>query len=1619
MPTWRKVVSKGMKLSGLAVVAFVTPSLPAQVLIAPRGDIINRGGVVNPENYDAKDSNEGVYAPESVNAMDQLAKAQKMERQKEWGKSADFYQELLTSPEYARKVIPYLEDSRHRIYQYISVEEIVMQRLSRWPREGLDVYRARFEAPASALLEQAKGDDLFTLQQVFSKYFVTNSGKSAGIRLMDHYMEAGEFRAAAAIGERLLKWHPAILADRSALLYRMSLAYHLGGDDAGAKSALEDLRKTDPQAKGTVRGKDVVLVDSLNAELALPAPQAGGSASDSYVTYGGDSTRDRIPAVAGAPGAHLYSVPLSKPVRASGPQGAQLEARYKQDVQNGMTLGVIPVVDRGELFFQDGERVFGLNLESGVPLPGWIQSHGADHDGAYALPGVSGSPRTHQLTLTLTDRAVLAVMGQADPVRVSMQVPDTGETRLVCLDRETGKENWIVTPSNLKQVDLKAIQFSGSPLVIGDSVLAVGNAAKQGGAFEDCFVLSFDLNSGALRWSTSVASASTVAAAFAGFVPNFAAPVNETHLAYANGSIFVQTNRGGIESLDAYDGSINWLDIYPRNTQATMNPAFNPMFFQGGQFPQSNIKPWAFNPVMLSQGLVFTLPTEGKHLLIYDAASGREIKRIDLGDLAQRVKHADMAETDQFDTLVGVSGDKLLLAGSKTLIYLNWRTYDEDHFNDDMIYWVEPTGRTSCRGRPFLTATMLYVPTEERLCRWNLRDGRIIDEHPAWPRTWDEGEGPGNVIATSDHTIIAGADSVDVYTDLDLAKRKLDREVAQAPDDPQPRLRYAEIMYAAGDYDTSMGKLDEAIQRIGGPDAMRPGPNRDRVFNDALTFAQRLKADERPDSRKRVASLFDRADRAAYTPGQKVQYCVARGRFDETRDDAPEALKLYQQILADPAMRAVPLSDEATNTPTSADVVAQKQVAELIKKDPQIYDPIEKEAADALAKAQESKDPAKLLEVARAYPNSTVATGASLAAADAYEAAGDLRAARHVLSDVYFQRNDKSPQWPHVLEAMARTDPRTAAHMLAQGKEQLNNPELSKPLKLADGTEIPSGTSFSAALDRVRKLAYQRQDRTLPTFGLPVPHSAHDYHKPFRENNPVIANVDSLAVPLRDFARPDRVVAWSAGPLLSVYAAGSDKPLASSNQFSEKAAGCAWLNKDLLVWGQTEVAMYKNDGAELAWHMDVGRLASIEVIAADEPGAENAPPQPNNPPNNAAVLNNRFRRNGVVFNARGQAVFIPNRINVMPVPGGAPAPAVKPVHEGPEQIDSVVSQDDRVLLSTTSGRVLSLQRSDGTLAWQTRLTDRPVDRVIADGEFTIIKAGDENVVRLAVLDTFTGHVRGTRSWPRETNNYPQNIALSPDGTLVYTLVDRICFKDLYRPWDQRAIEKVLPAGQASFMGLTGPDQLIISEGRALAVSDSGDGQRAGEKFVRPYSIETGEPVMLNFSDGQQMEKALSIGTKSADVSLRMVGPRLYAVAPDAAICYNLDAPDDHYQMFDQDGDVTAHSCFIGKDYLVILSPVSQPGANAAAPAPAILPNAPAPLPQPPAVASAPAPVTEATWTLYAFRRESTTAREPGLLDYDLPLKDPAGITSIWQPLQGGLAYLSADRKVHMLMGAKE
>ncbi|MDB5303459.1 MAG: bamB 4 [Phycisphaerales bacterium] len=1661
----KQLTSRTIRMLALAAAGALPlesgPILRAQVPPQPPQQAQKEvAGGINGDNFYGKEPTEGVYVRDSAGAVEKLALAQKMERLKEWNKSADLYQEVITK--YSDRVVPSALDKDKKINQYTSITFGVQEKLAKWPQEGLDVYRARFETPAAAMLENARPGDAAALNKVYSVYFVTESGKQAAIRLIDLYLERGEFPAAAWLGDRLLTLHPGLLTERPGTLYRTALAYYYAGDPVRAKDRLGQLKAQFANERGVVRGKDVVLADSLAQETQAPVANAAFASADSWPVFGGDPSRGRVSSAEGKPGARLYGIGLSKPVWKDihAQQKNLLEKQYQHAVDEGQTLGIMPVTDRGELFFQDGQRVYGVNLESGVPLAGWAQTYSS---GSYTLQNFSGSPRARELTCTLTDHEVLAIMGQADrTAQMVLGMTTQAEARLVCLDRQTGGEKWALSLASLPEEakEQRTLHMGGSPLVVGENVLVIGRAGKQA-QFEDCYVLCFDLSTGKYRWSTYIASASSNNMQWGmGGVP-MSTNDNSSHLAYANGRVYVQTNLGALAALDAYTGAVVWLDIYPSGRQnMDARQAFNP-FQAANQFQEPPHKPWAFNPVMVQDGVVFSLPTEGHHLFIYDAGTGAEIKRIDLKELENGSRNPDGGSDTlhDLDTLVGIIGDQIILSGEKGLIMLSWKKYERDRFDpykdDNITAWIEGMD-SPIRGRPFLTTDSVFVPCENRLYRVLLKTGMAAKDrgaYPVFPRTWEKPEGPGNVLVTTDHVVIAGTTHVNVYTDLTLAKAKLDRELAAAPNDVQPRLRYAEVVFVAGDHDAAIAKLDEAATLLGGMNAMQPGAGRDRLFNDALTFAENLSKDAGNAKQELVTKLYDRAGIAAASPAQQVHYRFSRARHAEAAKDQAAALKLYQEILSDPQLRPVPQVDEKTGSPVQADAVAEKRITEIVKEKPSLYEPYQQAAATALQAAQDAKDdPAsKLLAVARTYPNSTLAGKAMVAAADAYESAGNPRQAVRVLRDTWF-KYPESPDKQRVLESVARnylvmsSAPRTgagdlgpmdnmeaAAAALARAISVAADAKLDRPLKLRGGAEIARGTPVAQALEAVRKLRGQEAARTLPDFHIPVPPPRkagvrQKWPTPFLPpQDPgavVVSDIKALVLPLRDFSRADRVVAWTSGGDLAVFAAGQPTPLAATKALRDTPKNCAWVGDTLLAWGGGQIASLKANNGQPAWTLDLKDLQSVEVARL---------------PDAAQPVGGDAQAN-VALNANpNQRVFAGQRrirvVGAQPVaPVAAPAP-VRPALG--EQIADVRPVGDHVLISTTTGRVFAAELGTGKVAWQNRLSERPVDRLAANEDFTVVRVSDEGSVRIAAFDTATGQLRSTHSWIVQNGMAPVNLALAADGTLVYTMPDRLCLKDLYKPWGDSPEKEVLAnPGLPPFGGATQPDQLLISEGRILALADNGS-----EKYVRVHSLETGQPVPLRYRSpqgDQDVDRILSTG-KSWGVSLRVVGPHLYVVGPDAVISYNLDRPAETWtSTVDPTSPLNVRDMFIGQEFLVLLDERVTDDAEGAAPDGPAAPGVPAqgkpaPATQPagavpqqaPAPAGQPAnpagPVPAAQYRLQIFGRylvSETNPVESGRLDFVQKVTDPAGINPTWQATDGGFYYLSADGKLHMLKGSR-
>src|SRR5207253_393783 len=91
-------------------------------------------------------------------------------------------------------------------------------------------------------------------------------------------------------------------------------------------------------------------------------------------------------------------------------------------------------------------------------------------------------------------------------------------------------------------------------------------------------------------------------------------------------------------------------------------------------------------------------------------------------------------------------------------------------------------------------------------------------------------------------------------------------------------------------------------------------------------------------------------------------------------------------------------------------------------------------------------------------------------------------------------------------------------------------------------------------------------------------------------------------------------------------------------------------------------------------------------------------------------------------------------------PGGIAAAAVNnAAGDGIERVLHVRPLTDRVIVSTTTGRILAINIDNGRLIWQTRLASgRQIQQTLATDDFTAARLAEGQNVQLVVLDTFNG-----------------------------------------------------------------------------------------------------------------------------------------------------------------------------------------------------------------------------------------------------------------------------------------
>ena len=94
--------------------------------------------------------------------------------------------------------------------------------------------------------------------------------------------------------------------------------------------------------------------------------------------------------------------------------------------------------------------------------------------------------------------------------------------------------------------------------------------------------------------------------------------------------------------------------------------------------------PWIYNPAIVQNGKVFSLPSDSHVLLVYDAGSGNLLKQIQLADSnLQETRDSNGSYIPDIPTtLLGVRDDLVYLAGARQVWQIPWTQVEPEKSPD-------------------------------------------------------------------------------------------------------------------------------------------------------------------------------------------------------------------------------------------------------------------------------------------------------------------------------------------------------------------------------------------------------------------------------------------------------------------------------------------------------------------------------------------------------------------------------------------------------------------------------------------------------------------------------------------------------------------------------------------------------------------------------------------------------------------------------------------------------------------------------------------------------------------------------------------------------------------------
>jgi len=536
--------------------------------------------------------------------------------------------------------------------------------------DGQAAYRLFYDDEAKKLLDQAEGPaELATLEQVFSRYFLTSVGDDAADRLGDLYFERGDFDRAADCWLALLRERPD--TDLAPASIAVKAAYALAR--AGRRPELEVLGRevADRYAAEVVAigGRKAPASEHLQKARAESGPAGGPAASASS----GGPVPDLVDPVAPA-----WQLRFGASVMAG-----MSPAEVTQWEGNSLSFAVPRTAIEGSTLFANYlGHVFALDLATGKMLWRSASFHNLD------LAAMQNQAR-------MVDPArysIVSGLGYVWTLSRDLRDPNfQAPFVLTCRRAEGGDVVW----KSSDFPEFAEVELVGQPILARDTLyFAAKTGAMRRQNQPDQFVMAIRPHDGKVLWKTQVGTFRQGQQQMY-FYYGMADTSPQPRLACRAGSIYLDTHSGILVRLDAESGRIDW--GYGYETEATQMGGGRFFFYRmGNQDPTS----------------AASTPIEAGEALLVKGAKAGQVCAID----PDRMKLLWVRQIAKSARLIGADESSLYLGGPE-LGALDLRTRS--------LRWSTRLPGGSEEARPIVRADGIWQLTPRGVFELDPPSGRV------------------------------------------------------------------------------------------------------------------------------------------------------------------------------------------------------------------------------------------------------------------------------------------------------------------------------------------------------------------------------------------------------------------------------------------------------------------------------------------------------------------------------------------------------------------------------------------------------------------------------------------------------------------------------------------------------------------------------------------------------------------------------------------------------------------------------------------------------------------------------------------------------------------------------